>query len=795
MSVSPLEWCGFSGNREETMRDFTRQCRSVRGLALVALLALGSQVLGSRSAAALDWTALGPDGGTTFDLVVEPGSGSVYVGTRGGVFKSTDGGVHWVSANGNLPVDPTARGLWVVALAVDGGSPPAVYASVLLQGVFKSVDGGQTWQRVHSGLIGTHAEILVADPRTSGSVYAKTSGGLFRTTDGGGLWSQLPGVPEVTAIGIDPFASETAYAGLSAGLRKTVDGGQTWAPIGSSVLGTLRIDAIAVDPRLPNRLFVATVDFGAGNANLFRSDNGGVTWTAASSGLTLARFSRITALATPPSTPDVVFAGVTPAGVFKSTDGGVHWSISNGALDFVEAFALDPATGGGLYAAGSSSSASGVFKTADGGGSWTFRSEGIAAFELRDVVVDPKTPSTLYALSFAQGILKSIDGGDSWHTVNQGLTASGSRVFVDTLTIDPVDSRILYASSSSGLFKTLDGGQHWAPKARPGTEDILVLDVDPQDPRILVAATREGLFRSIDGGTSWVRTRESVTYLAEPQLVRDPASPAAIYAAVRDVTIGSPGRSDGFLLKSVDHGSTWSVVSEEFFSSSLQIDPNTPSTLFATAGSSVVKSTDGGIHWSVVAHSPGSSGFIRALLVDPLDPSTFIVDTDEELLRSDDSGQTWRPWSDGLANRDIYALVFDPAIPHRLYVATRGGGLSARFLSELAPCTPGPTRLCFHGGRFQAEVSWRAFDGRVGEGNSRELGGDTGAFWFFGPDNVELTVKILDGRALNDRFWVFYGSLTNVEFTLTVIDTAAGRMRRYHNPSGAFASAGDTSAF
>ena len=60
---------------------------------------------------------------------------------------------------------------------------------------------------------------------------------------------------------------------------------------------------------------------------------------------------------------------------------------------------------------------------------------------------------------------------------------------------------------------------------------------------------------------------------------------------------------------------------------------------------------------------------------------------------------------------------------------------------------------------------------------------------------MELTVKVLDGRPLNDRFWVFYGSLTNVEFTLEVTDTETGRQRVYRNPSGHFASAGDTDAF
>ena len=74
-------------------------------------------------------------------------------------------------------------------------------------------------------------------------------------------------------------------------------------------------------------------------------------------------------------------------------------------------------------------------------------------------------------------------------------------------------------------------------------------------------------------------------------------------------------------------------------------------------------------------------------------------------------------------------------------------------------------------------------------------GGDTGYFWFFGPENVEVVLKVLDGRPLNDRFWVFYGALSSVQYTLTVTDTETGQVKRYENPSGRLASVADTGAF
>lgn len=75
------------------------------------------------------------------------------------------------------------------------------------------------------------------------------------------------------------------------------------------------------------------------------------------------------------------------------------------------------------------------------------------------------------------------------------------------------------------------------------------------------------------------------------------------------------------------------------------------------------------------------------------------------------------------------------------------------------------------------------------------LTGDTGYFWFFNPANVEVVLKVLDGRALNDRFWVFYGALSSVEYELTVTDTQTGAVREYRNPSGRLASSADTGEF
>jgi ELWxxDGT repeat protein len=110
-------------------------------------------------------------------------------------------------------------------------------------------------------------------------------------------------------------------------------------------------------------------------------------------------------------------------------------------------------------------------------------------------------------------------------------------------------------------------------------------------------------------------------------------------------------------------------------------------------------------------------------------------------------------------------------------------------------CQPSTTALCLSGGRFKVEISWRDFAGNGGTGHAVPLSADTGYFWFFDAANVETIVKVLDGRAANGHFWVFYGALSNVEYTMTVTDAQTGLSRRYFNPAGQFASVGDTEGF
>ena len=112
-------------------------------------------------------------------------------------------------------------------------------------------------------------------------------------------------------------------------------------------------------------------------------------------------------------------------------------------------------------------------------------------------------------------------------------------------------------------------------------------------------------------------------------------------------------------------------------------------------------------------------------------------------------------------------------------------------------CTAGPTTLCLNNGRFRVQAIFTAPTLGITNGTAQAvpLTTDTGYFWFFSSNNVEIVIKAVDGRPVNGFFWVFYGALSDVEYTITVTDTATGAVKPYHNVQGHLASVADTAAF
>ncbi|MES1211344.1 MAG: fibronectin type III domain-containing protein, partial [Acidobacteriota bacterium] len=138
--------------------------------------------------------------------------------------------------------------------------------------------------------------------------------------------------------------------------------------------------------------------------------------------------------------------------------------------------------------------------------------------------------------------------------------------------------------------------------------------------------------------------------------------------------------------------------------------------------------------------------------------------------------------------------------------ATNGAGTSgysneAKVATDapVAPCVPSSTTLCVNDSRFQVRIAWRTADQNgAGTAVPVESAPDSGLFYFFSPTNIEMLVKVLDAcvPVLGNKYWVFYAATTDVELTMTVVDTQTGKVQVYFNPLGTPAlPVQDTKAF
>ncbi len=126
------------------------------------------------------------------------------------------------------------------------------------------------------------------------------------------------------------------------------------------------------------------------------------------------------------------------------------------------------------------------------------------------------------------------------------------------------------------------------------------------------------------------------------------------------------------------------------------------------------------------------------------------------------------------------------------FIETRGNKIGR---ITVGTCAPSPTKLCLSGARFSVSATWQSATGS-GVANAISLTSDTGYFWFFNSDNVELVVKVLNACSFSNRIWVFAAGLTDVQVNLTVTDNLTGAFKTYVNLQGtAFQPIQDTNAF
>ena len=349
--------------------------------------------------------------------------------------------------------------------------------------------------------------------------------------------------------------------GSTGGLFKSADGGITWDPVfdEQNVLG---IGAVALFQPNPEIVWAGTGEGNPRNSagvgrGLFKSVDGGRTWRL----MGLERSERIHRILTHPTDPDVVYVGAmgpawsdgTERGVYRTTDGGETWErvLWRNERTGVGEMVMDPSNPDKLFVAmwqfrrdpwflTSGGPGSGLFVTHDGGDSWTqlTESDGLPAGELGRIglAISPSNPSVVYAAVEAtrSELIRSEDGGRSWRTINDEPGIVPRPFYYADLRIDPQNENRIYSLHGS-VQVSEDQGRSWRTvvSSQIVHGDVHELWIDPDDPRRMILGEDGGIAFTYDRGDHW-RFVENLPLAQFYHITVDDAVPFNVYGGLQD---------------------------------------------------------------------------------------------------------------------------------------------------------------------------------------------------------------------------------------------------------------------
>jgi len=502
-------------------------------------------------------------------------------GIKGGVQVSENGGHSWRAANGSLlaavrvddggsewgpakgsrpslgPIAVSARfplvayvGLRGIVLEGRGDKP--------FNGIAKTTDGGRRWSVAHA-----------ESDRPSANLAASWIESRAEE-DGHSVWFDSP-----YDVALAPNHPDVAYATDLFRTYRTVDGGKSWAQANSESRGddrwtTRGLDVtttygVQFDPFDARTLYIPYTDIG-----LFRSDDGGETWSGSTKGIPIQWRNTTYWLAFDPEVKGLVWGGFSgthdlprpkmwrrtdPArfrgGVAVSTDAGRHWTVSNQGMEesAITHVLLDPRSPKSSRTLYATAFGRGVYKSSDNGRTWALRNTGLRP--------DPRNQPFAWRLTLAQdgtlylvvarrserghigdaddgALYRSSDAAETWQPMALPPGTNGP----NALTLDPQDPRRLYLSAwgvthpdgdkGGGIFLSTDAGATWH-NVLPEAQHVYDVTVDPRDPKLLYACGfDQAAFRSTNRGLTWTRIR-GFNFKWGQRVIADPLDASKIY--------------------------------------------------------------------------------------------------------------------------------------------------------------------------------------------------------------------------------------------------------------------------
>lgn len=547
------------------------------------------------------------------------------------------------------------------AMVIHPQEPNIIYAAGVSGGVWKSTDGGSTWAPISDLMANISVNSLAMDPKDSKVIYAGTGegyfagdsvqgAGIFRTTDGGTVWTRLDSTANktdffyVNDLVVSPNDSKRLYAATGNGVWRSIDGGETWSRVlpQTVLLGCLDL-AIRTD-QTTDYIFASCGSLT--KATIYRNTDaaGTGTWNAVHTETDMGR----TSLAIAPSNQNVVYA-MTSAYLFGSYQYALHAvfrSMSGG----------DP----GSWTAQVRNSDANKLNTALLS-SPRFALATDCGFALDDdfigqgwydnvIAVDPVDPNRVWVGGI--DLFRSDDGGVNWGIASNAYVEDIFSIHPDQHVIlfhpqyNGTSNQVMYVANDGGIFRTDNAraGVLTGPKAACGTSGIGVKWTTLNN-NYGVTQFYHGLpFPS--GSSYFGGTQDNGTLLGSDAkgsnawreinpgdggyVAVDSANPSILYAEYTGISIR----------KSTDGGntfgnSTFGIDDSGLFISPYVMDPSDPSRLW-TGGAYLWRTTNGAAQWSVASDLTAGSGAVSSIAIAPTNAASALAGMEDGyILRTD----------------------------------------------------------------------------------------------------------------------------------------------------------------